>query len=71
MALHVTMSYQHCLCDVKNTLSLIEEALKKKLQQISMKRVGTPEEIANVALFLSSELSTYMTGQVLRVDGGM
>ncbi|SVD83137.1 uncharacterized protein METZ01_LOCUS435991, partial [marine metagenome] len=32
---------------------------------------GTPEEIANVALFLSSDLSTYMTGQVLRVDGGM
>jgi len=36
-----------------------------------MNRVGRPEEIANVALFLSSELSTYMTGQVLRVDGGM
>ena len=48
-----------------------EEALKNTLQRINMKRVGTPEEIANVALFLSSELSTYMTGQVLRVDGGM
>ena len=36
-----------------------------------MGRVGNPEEIANVILFLASGLSTYMTGQVLRVDGGM
>jgi 3-oxoacyl-[acyl-carrier protein] reductase len=36
-----------------------------------MKRVGKPEEIANIALFLASDLSSYMTGQVLRVDGGM
>jgi 3-oxoacyl-[acyl-carrier protein] reductase len=36
-----------------------------------MRRIGTTEEIANVALFLASELSSYMTGQVLRVDGGM
>ena len=48
-----------------------KEVLEYTLQRISMKRVGKPEEIANVALFLSSELSTYMTGQVLRVDGGM
>ena len=48
-----------------------KEALEYTLQRISMKRVGKPEEIANVALFLSSELSTYMTGQVIRVDGGM
>ncbi|MBE0478809.1 SDR family oxidoreductase, partial [Candidatus Aerophobetes bacterium] len=34
------------------------------------KRLGTPEEIANVALFLCSNLSTYMTGQILLVDGG-
>ncbi len=46
-------------------------ALDYTLQRINMRRIGTPEEIANVALFLSSELSTYMTGQVLRVDGGM
>ena len=48
-----------------------KEALEYTIQRISMKRLGNPEEIANVALFLSSELSTYMTGQVLRVDGGM
>ena len=51
--------------------STSKEALEYTLQRICMRRIGTPEEIANVALFLSSELSTYMTGQVLRVDGGM
>ena len=39
--------------------------------RISLKRVGEPEEVANVALFLSSHLSSYITGQVIRVDGGM
>ncbi len=48
-----------------------EDILAKTLQRISMKRVGKPEEIANIALFLASDLSSYMTGQVLRVDGGM
>lgn len=48
-----------------------DEALSATLQRICMKRVGEPEEIANAALFLSSDLSSYMTGQVLRVDGGM
>ena len=48
-----------------------KDAMEYTLQRLSMKRLGTPEEIANVALFLSSDLSTYMTGQVLRVDGGM
>jgi len=48
-----------------------EDALKNTLNRISMKRVGSPEEIAKVVLFLSSDLSSYMTGQILRVDGGM
>ena len=39
--------------------------------KISLRRVGNPEEIADVALFLSSNLSTYISGQVIRVDGGM
>ncbi len=51
--------------------STSKEALEYTLKRICMRRIGKPEEIANVALFLSSELSTYMTGQVLRVDGGM
>jgi len=38
---------------------------------IPLKRAGTPEDVANVCLFLASELSGYITGQVLRVDGGL
>jgi 3-oxoacyl-[acyl-carrier protein] reductase len=38
---------------------------------IPLKRAGTPEDVANVCLFLASELASYVTGQVLRVDGGL
>ena len=36
-----------------------------------MKRLGQPEEIADTAVFLASDLSRFMTGQTLRVDGGL
>jgi len=38
---------------------------------IPLKRGGTPEDVANLCLFLASDLSTYITGQVINVDGGM
>jgi 3-oxoacyl-[acyl-carrier protein] reductase len=38
---------------------------------IPLKRAGTPEDVANVCLFLASESASYVTGQVLRVDGGL
>jgi 3-oxoacyl-[acyl-carrier protein] reductase len=41
------------------------------LKAIPLKRGGTTEEVANVALFLASDLSAYITGQTLQVDGGM
>lgn len=47
----------------------------KKVEMMSqrhpLKRVGTPEDIANIALFLLSDDSTWMTGQIVGVDGGM
>jgi len=48
-----------------------EDALIATLARSSLKRVGRPEEIANTALFLASDLSSYVTGQVIRVDGGL
>lgn len=47
-----------------------EEILEKNKQFIPMKRFGTPAEVANAALFLASNLSSYMTGQVLNISGG-
>ena len=48
-----------------------KEILNEVISTISLKRIANPEEIANVALLLSSDLSSYITGQVIRVDGGM
>jgi len=47
------------------------DALQQTIKRICLGRVGQPDEIANVILFLASDLSSYMTSQVLRVDGGM
>ena len=41
------------------------------ISRVSLRRIADPHEIANTALFLSSDLSSYITGQVIRVDGGM
>ncbi len=38
---------------------------------IPLKRGGQPEDVANACLFLASDLSSYVTGQVLSVDGGL
>jgi len=52
----------------KNTpKNIIEETISK----VSLKRFGEPEEIAKTALYLASDLSSYITGQIIRVDGGM
>ncbi|MBE3570589.1 MAG: 3-oxoacyl-[acyl-carrier-protein] reductase [Bacillales bacterium] len=53
------------------TEDLPEEAKEAMLKQIPLARMGDPKEIARVALFLASPDSSYMTGQILRVDGGM
>lgn len=48
-----------------------ENEIEEKLKTTCMKRRGFPDEVANVVTFLASDLSTYITGQVIRVDGGM
>lgn len=53
------------------TDALPESVRGKMLDAIPMGRFGTPEDVANVVLFLASESSSYMTGQVLTVCGGM
>lgn len=53
------------------TDALPEETRKNILAQIPMKRMGTAEEVANAALFLASDLSKYVSGQVLSVCGAL
>ena len=48
-----------------------EKIISEMVSRISLRRIANPEEIANVALLLSSNLTSYITGQVIRVDGGM
>lgn len=48
-----------------------KKTIEQVTSEISLKRIGLPNEIAKAALFLSSDYSSYITGQVLRVDGGM
>jgi 3-oxoacyl-[acyl-carrier protein] reductase len=44
---------------------------ERRMQSIRMGRIGTPEDVAGVAVFLASDLSRYVTGQVIGVDGSM
>ena len=55
--------------DMTNVLK--DEVKAAMAEKIPLKRAGKPEDIANAALFLGSDLSTYITGQVIGVDGGM
>ena len=48
-----------------------DNILEDVVNNLSLKRIASPSEVANVALFLSSDLSSYITGQTIRVDGGM
>lgn len=57
--------------DTPMTKSLPEELRKEWIEHIPLRRGGTVEDIANVAVFLASELSAYVSGQVIQVDGGL
>lgn len=53
------------------TKALSEEVREQWMKTIPLRRGGTPEDVANVALFLASDLSSYVTGQVIHVCGAM
>lgn len=57
--------------ETKMTEVLPEDIRNKMLEAIPMKRFGTPADVAKVVLFLASDASSYMTGQVLTISGGM
>ena len=53
------------------TAQLSDEVRKEWMKTIPLRRGGQAEDVANVAVFLASDLSSYVTGQVIQVDGGM
>jgi 3-oxoacyl-[acyl-carrier protein] reductase len=55
--------------DMTNAMN--DAAKTAMLDHIPLKRLGTPDDIAETALFLASDSAAYITGQVLSVDGGM
>jgi 3-oxoacyl-[acyl-carrier protein] reductase len=57
--------------ETEMTAKLNEETVASWRAAIPLKRGGTPEDIANACIFLGSDLSAYITGQTLNVDGGM
>ena len=53
------------------TAALPDDVRAEWCKKIPLRRGGTPEDVANVALFLASDLSAYVSGQVIQIDGGM
>ena len=53
------------------TAALNEEITKQIAESLPLGTLGKPEDVANLALFLASSSSSYITGEVIKVDGGM
>ena len=59
------------MIDTDMTRVLSEDIRNKIIDSIPLKEIGKPEDIANAVAFLASDMSRYITGQILSVDGGM
>jgi 3-oxoacyl-[acyl-carrier protein] reductase len=57
--------------ETEMTGALDEATVQQWRESIPLKRGGTPEDVANLCLFLGSDLSSYITGQTINIDGGM
>ncbi|MBJ25539.1 MAG: 3-oxoacyl-[acyl-carrier-protein] reductase [Flavobacteriaceae bacterium] len=57
--------------ETEMTDNLSENIIENWKNNIPLKRIGKPEDVANACIFLASDLSDYITGQVIQVDGGM
>lgn len=57
--------------ETEMTEQIPEDVKENYLQQIPLNRAGNPEEVANLCLFLASDKATYITGQVISINGGM
>lgn len=57
--------------DTAMTQNLPDKVRKEWISKIPLRRGGTVEDIANTAVYLGSDLSSYVSGQVIQVDGGM
>ena len=53
------------------TVAMTEEAKNEITKAIPMKRIGTPDDVADLALFLASDYSDYITGEIIKIDGGL
>jgi 3-oxoacyl-(acyl-carrier-protein) reductase len=59
------------MIDSALTRQVPKEVMDKFIAKIPLKRIGAPEDVANLVSFLASDLAAYITGQVIQIDGGL
>ena len=59
------------ILDSRKLRLICEKNINETIKRVSLLRVGESEEIANLVLFLGSEASSYINGQVISIDGGL